>query len=64
MIFYDAQVIDLLLNLLTYDPPFRLVTFRLICSLICHLTYNKSLVCSLKSAQLSNLSKAYTEAIA
>lgn len=53
----------MLINLLTYDPPFRIVTFRLICTIICHLSFNKNLECSLSSEQVTSLNRAYTESI-
>jgi hypothetical protein len=38
---YNSEVIEKLLSLLTVDPPFRSLTFRVICSVIIHLTFNK-----------------------
>ncbi|TNV84769.1 hypothetical protein FGO68_gene16079 [Halteria grandinella] len=62
-ILYDSHIIDMLITLLTYDPPFRIITFRLICTIICHLTFNKNFECSLRSEQVSRLNKAYGESI-
>jgi len=38
-IIYDCEIIEHLMNLLSNDPPFRMITIKLICSIICHLTY-------------------------
>lgn len=38
---YDPNVIELLLQLLMVDPPFRSITTRVLCSVILHLTFSK-----------------------
>ena len=62
-VIYDPEVIELLLNLLSQDPPFRMVTFRVISSIICHLSFNKRLECSMKSDHAALLNKAYQNSI-
>ena len=62
-VIYDSEVLELLLNLLLHDPPFRIATFRVICSIICHLSYNKRLECSMRSEHIQLLTKAYQESI-
>ena len=58
-IIYDEEIIELLLNLLQNDPPFRMITFKLISSIVCHLAFNKKMECSLKAPHAEKLVEAY-----
>ena len=62
-VIYDSEVLELLINLLLQDPPFRIATFRVICSIICHLSFNKRLECSMRPEHIKLLTKAYQESI-
>jgi hypothetical protein len=62
-VIYDPELMELLLNLLQHDPPFRMITFRIICSIVCHFSFNKRLECSMKAEHAQMLNKAYQESI-
>ncbi|CDW77693.1 UNKNOWN [Stylonychia lemnae] len=62
-IIYDSEIIENLINLLSNDPPFRMITIKLICSIICHLTYNKKLECSLSQINYIQLKNCYGSSI-
>jgi hypothetical protein len=53
----------MLISLLTTDPPFRIITFKVISSLVLHLSFNKKLESSLNKEHQVQLYKAYTLSI-
>eukprot|EP00347_Sterkiella_histriomuscorum_P015039 403358539 len=58
-IIYDQEVVETLLNLLSNEPPFRMITFKVICSILIHLTYNKKLICSLHQQHVELIKQCY-----
>lgn len=49
----------MLLNILLNEPPFRIITFKIASSLVCHLAFNKKRECSLTNKDLKMLEAAY-----
>lgn len=62
-IIYDDSIVELLLNLLANENAFRIITMKIICSIICHLVFNKKLESSLKSFHVRLLFKSYHSVI-
>lgn len=56
---YDETLIDMLLQLLLTDPPFRLITFKILTKLICNFTYNKKLTNCLQREHFALLQEGY-----
>ena len=58
-LYYDDEILVLLLELLKTDPPFRKVTFSLISQITCNMCYNNKLKESLKPEHYAMLIEGY-----
>jgi len=58
---YDSGIFHQLLTLLAAEPPFKIITVKIVSSLLMHLTYNKKMGRSLKNngSDLNKLIEVY-----
>ena len=60
---YDDRIMNMLLDLLKVDPPFRGITFKFLAVITCNLCYNKNLTECLTSPQYETLIDAFVMSV-
>ena len=60
---YDEKVMNMLLNLLKVDPPFRPITFKFLLAITFNFWYNKNISECLSDKQFDILNEAYINSI-